>query len=644
MSCNRYPVDVKAVGFMQCRKEKNYMMFVSWSDQNNILIYRTFEEFKKFHKELKRKFPTESGSLRSLPRFKGITMQQRKGGKLNRCLEILKLLETYSQELLKTDVKISRGEEVNQFFKAQTQDLDPSFPENSVVIMPSVFRREKNPQPLSITLPQASESYRCIEAFETKDTKNKPFSVDQKEIVEVLIKDMTGWWLVENADKQIAWFPASYLEELDACEDIQNAFSSNEEGKSVLPSKHEFCKTPPLYPLPGIPAWTSDFCGQLCHHLWVMESWNGLVWKGPQSPSHSTLCHEQRHLLLSQVAPSPIQPGLGHFQEWGSHSLSGHPVPGPPHPFCKKLLPYIQPKWIRLGSLSKPVTLSCLRDSCPAAGLVFHWDWSIFSTRQTQPLPLSAGSLYFVVQAYEAQKADELSLNQGVVVEVVRRSHNGWWLIRYNGCTGYIPSLCLRPYKNPHHKLQTIMSCGLNTSTPTLRSPQPRGEAAAQPGLQPSPSFAPREEDGSPQRSRSRSLPRASSTPELDVDSSSLSSARSSEGDARLAWKPDLSRSLPDVEQARSSPAPSRGLATHSSKSPHLSARNRNDSGFVESSAAELGSSLADPELAAGVPKVPARPSAHEILQRCSTVTKRAVQQSAPRAALPALLPIPSRH
>ncbi|NXH35235.1 NOXO1 oxidase, partial [Myiagra hebetior] len=464
MSCNRYPVDVKAVGFMQCKKEKNYMMFVSWSDQNNILIYRTFEEFKKFHKELKRKFPTESGSLRGLPRFKGITMQQRKGGKLNRCLEILKLLEMYSQELLKTDVKISRGEEVNQFFKAQTQDLDPSFPENSVVIMPSVFRREKNPQALSITLPQASQSYHCIEAFETKDTKNKPFTVAQKEIVEVLIKDMTGWWLVENADKQLAWFPASYLEELDAYEDIQNAFSSNEEG-----------------------------------------------------------------------------------------------------------------------------------------------------------------SLYFVVQAYEAQKADELSLNHGVVVEVVRRSHDGWWLIRYNGCTGYMPSLCLRPYKNPHHKLQTIMSCGLNTSAPNLCSPQPRGEAVAQPRLQPGPSFGPRAEDGSSQRSRSQSLPRASSTPELDSDSSSLSSGSSSEGDARLAWKLDLSRSLPEVEQARS-----HGLATHSSKSPQLSARNRNDSGFVESLAA---------------PKVPARPSAHEILQRCSTVTKRAVQQSAaPRPALQALLPVPSRH
>ena len=49
---------------------------------------------------------------------------------------------------------------------------------------------------------------------------------------------------------------------------------------------------------------------------------------------------------------------------------------------------------------------------------------------KTHLLLLSAGSLYFVVRAYESQKADELSLNNGVVVEVVRKSDNGWWLIR----------------------------------------------------------------------------------------------------------------------------------------------------------------------------------------------------------------------
>ncbi|NWW87858.1 NOXO1 oxidase, partial [Rhynochetos jubatus] len=492
MSCGRYPVDVKAVGLMQCRKQKKYMMIVSWSDQNNILIYRAFEDFKRFHKELKRKFPIESGSLRrsdrTIPRFKDANLKQRKSGKLNKCLEILKLLETYSQELLKTHAKISQSEDVIQFFKAQTQDLDPSFPENSVVIMPSEIGGEKKNQAgqqlSSITHPQASQSYRCIETFETQDTKNKTFRAAKKEIVEVLIKDRTGWWLVENADKQIAWFPASYLEEIDVYKDFQNALSSKEEG-----------------------------------------------------------------------------------------------------------------------------------------------------------------SLYFVARAYESQKADELSLNNGVVVEVVRESDDGWWLIRYNGRTGYMPSMCLQPYKNPHHKLQTIISCGLNISIPNLCSsltvPQPRVEAVGQRGAPACSSLDQTEEDVSSLRSRSRSLPRASSTPDLESDSSSLSSGSGSERDSRLSWKPDLSRSLPEVEQAQSSPL-GHALATHSSKSPRLTHQDRNDSGFVESSAADLSSSLADPDLAACVPKVPARPSPHEILQRCSTVTKRAVQQSSSRPALQALLPLPS--
>ncbi|NXT58598.1 NOXO1 oxidase, partial [Pluvianellus socialis] len=493
MSCSRYPVDVKAVGLMQYRKQKNYMMFVSWSDQNKILIYRTFEDFKNFHKELKRKFPIENGSLRrsdrTIPRFKDVNAKHRKSGKLNRCLEILKLLETYSQELLKTDTKISQGEDVIQFFKAQTQDLDPSFPENSVVIMPSEIGGGKKKQPqqqLSITHPQASQSYRCIETFETKDTKNKTFKVTKKEIVEVLIKDMTGWWLVENADKQIAWFPASYLEEIDVHKDIQNALSSNEEG-----------------------------------------------------------------------------------------------------------------------------------------------------------------NLYFVVRTYESQKADELSLNNGVVVEVVKKSDNGWWLIRYNGRTGYVPSMCLQPYKNPHHKLQTIMSSGLNVSTPNLCSspaaPQRQGEATGQHRVRAGSSLDQTEEDVSSLRSRSRSLPRASSTPDLESDSSSLSSGSSSERDGQLSWKPELSRSLPEVEQARSSPL-GHALATQSGKSSHLTHKDRNDSGFVESSAPDLSYSLTDANLAACVPKVPVRPSAHEILQRCSTLTKRAVQQSSSRPALQDLLPLPSVH
>lgn len=45
----------------------------------------------------------------------------------------------------------------------------------------------------------------------------------------------SGWWLVENEDKRIAWFPAPYLEKLDDDEggnedDINGTF---ERGKCI---------------------------------------------------------------------------------------------------------------------------------------------------------------------------------------------------------------------------------------------------------------------------------------------------------------------------------------------------------------------------------------------------------------------------
>lgn len=64
--------------------------------------------------------------------FIDVNVKQRK---MNKFLERLKLLETYSQELLKTDAKISQSEDLIQFFRAQTQDLDPCFPEDRYEII-----------------------------------------------------------------------------------------------------------------------------------------------------------------------------------------------------------------------------------------------------------------------------------------------------------------------------------------------------------------------------------------------------------------------------------------------------------------------------------------------------------------------------
>ncbi|NXI97007.1 IKZF4 protein, partial [Psophia crepitans] len=67
----------------------------------------------------------------------------------------------------------------------------------------------------------------------------------------------------------------------------------------------------------------------------------GLVWvEGSSQPAQ---CHPLPRAGTpppAQAAQSPIQPGLGHCQgARGSHSFSGHPVPGPQHPPREGLLP-----------------------------------------------------------------------------------------------------------------------------------------------------------------------------------------------------------------------------------------------------------------------------------------------------------------
>ncbi|XP_074866995.1 NADPH oxidase organizer 1 [Carettochelys insculpta] len=466
------------------------MMAVSWSDRNNILIYRTFEEFKKFHKVLKRKFPIESGLLkksdRSIPKFKDAKVMQRKNRNLCRSLERLKLLETYSQELLKADDRVSQSEDVIQFFKAQTQDLDPSFPENSLIIMPSEVGDGKKECPKqqkpSIIEPVVSQSYSCLEDYETKDTKNKPFKVVKKEVVEVLIKDMTGWWLVENKDQQIAWFPAPYLEERVTGEEHLSAREQDEE------------RTP-----------------------------------------------------------------------------------------------------------------------------------------------------YYAVRAYEAQKADELSVSAGVVVEVLEKSDNGWWLIWYNGRTGYIPSMCLQPYKNPHSKFQLIVNTGLCASTPNLLQVASPSKWSSVPlhQLRP-PSANERSEQSRDPLSRRRlsslSSPltgmesTAPSSRPWELDSLSVSSGSGSEHSFGQSARP-----VPGVKQVGVGflqERPGEASASQASKAPRLTSKDRNDSGFDEEAPGSSDSSLPTPGSAASSPKVPARPAVHEILQKCSTVTKRAVQGAAPRPNL----------
>ncbi|XP_053367923.1 NADPH oxidase organizer 1b [Clarias gariepinus] len=312
MDDQRYPLRVRILGIMYKNNSKLYTASVLWSDQTDVIVYRTLREFKHLHKQLKKKFCHQD---KVLPRFGGLMLKlnlQRKTPA--QCLQQVKSLERYWTELLRCEPNISQSSDLINFFIPKEEELQPEFAQNSIMIFqpedangqPKVDLSSKRYSVGNISQPYVCKVYRCLAPYETKDTKNRAFRVTVDETLEVLIKEPSGWWLVENEEKRLAWFPAPYLE----------------------------------------------------------------------------LC----------VDEEKEKDGLD-------------------------------------------------------------------STRSQMPL-------YCAIRNYTSTMKDELSVNIGAIVEVIQKSDDGWWLARYNGKEGYLPSIYMQPYSNPMFSMQRkLHSSNLNLTT-----------------------------------------------------------------------------------------------------------------------------------------------------------------------------------
>ncbi|XP_053327508.1 NADPH oxidase organizer 1-like [Spea bombifrons] len=492
----RYPLEVKAVGVLQHGKFKHNMFTVLWSDRNDILIYRMFEDFKKLNRQLKKKFPLESGFFKKsecvLPKLKDVPIFRRNRN-TNRFIERLRLLEVYSSDLLKTDGKISQSEEVFKFFAPSNYDLNPTFPENSLVIMPSDAREQNKEPPKPLPEPPAkgpiiSQQYVCIEDYETKDTKNRPFKVKRNELLGVLIKESSGWWLVENEEKRVAWFPAPFLKDLE----------SNEDSNSGADSDYD-------------------------------------------------------------------------------------------------------------------------------------------------------GVVYYASKGYEAMSSDELTISIGVIVEVMEKSINGWWLVRYNGRTGYVPSMYLKPY-NTYQQLQSMITQGKCTSTLNLSKATSSLALNALAGgwrSQDDHHVTSTNDDDRRNiqkldRRKSRSLYGLSTNMQRELaspvtanpDWTPIPKQRKNYKEPEAIAKPQKSYDVITTDASRKpvpSPQPQHPQAAMQTPKPKRDEDSRSKTPAqhtydrILTNASPTPTSYPQPQR----PQVPKRPKPHEILHKCTTVTKTALQAQA---------------
>uniref|UniRef100_A0A8C5QDF6 SH3 domain-containing protein n=1 Tax=Leptobrachium leishanense TaxID=445787 RepID=A0A8C5QDF6_9ANUR len=300
-----------------------------------------------------------------------------------------------------------------------------------------------------ISQPVVSQTYTCLDTYETKDTKGRLFRVKTDEQVGVLIKDSSGWWLVENEDKQLAWFPAPFLIE-----------------------------------------------------------------------------------LKEEIKRNSVTDGI-------------------------------------------------------------H---------------------YFVSKGYEAQNKDELTVSVGVVVEVLEKSDVGWWHICYNGRNGYVPSVFLKPYKNPHQKLQGRNVNNELGSSPNLmealKTPEVKVRYKSIPMEAPEPDRGQNIKQNLDRR-KSRSLNGLLNPTQPSVADLFCSQQPSGRGRKGTVMWDDL-----DMDSG--------------GKGDVASDQARKDSGFDEPfSARNDGLSTSSPcfDNKLMPPQVPPRPTSREILAKCTSVTRNAVMK-----------------
>ncbi|TNN54934.1 NADPH oxidase organizer 1 [Liparis tanakae] len=460
----RFVMSARIIGavYRDSPKLKMFMISVLWSDDTEVVVYRSFKDFKKFHMQLKKRFPHMNPfkkNNRVIPTFRGQARRnslQQKGSK--RSVQRMKFLESYCDKLLRCDPTVTQSSMLFQFFVPKDHDLQSDFTKNSTMILMSDDLPDgsgegggdvRGQHAGSVTHPFVTQTYRCVAAYETKDTKNRPFKTSVDEKLDVLIKDPTGWWLVENEDKLLAWFPAPYLE----------------------------------------------------------------LWEGEDDED---------------------------------------------------------------------------------AG--FHL----------------AGALYCAVRSYSTKKDDEVSVPIGSVVEVLSKSDNGWWLIRFNGKSGYIPSMNLKPYNNPRAGLYSLQKKLHTSSTLNL---EPQGSRPPSSNVKNSPRrFSLGQTTGEPsmpmhlQKARSLEIltENCSPTPsESDASTSGLtpsSGSSSPTGSLTACFQP--------------------GFSDDGNSSPDLSLFDRRGSNTsTDSSGSDISTGS---EAASITPRVPPRPKPEEILTRCTTMTRKA--------------------
>ncbi|ESO90285.1 hypothetical protein LOTGIDRAFT_82338, partial [Lottia gigantea] len=397
-----------------------YVIFVTWSDSGTYVVYRRYSRFFDFQSALLDKFPIEGGSIdpesRIIPFLPGKIIFGRSHIR-DVAVKRLGPINDYCKAVIALPPKISQCEEVLDFFEVETDDLDPPKAEEKKKKDEGAKKAENISDPKTLT------QYRVTCDYEKQDRGE--IDLEAGMIVEVAEKSETGWWFVNSDDAQ-GWVPSTYLEPADGSttDNVVLRAQPGQEEKFICIEMFQSNGNDEISLEKGavVEVLEKNLSG------WWLVRHQGKEGFAPATYLNKT--EDQFAVSLAKRKSLDVEiitnlSDISNIMKGDSprNSLASTETPKPVTEMYSK----VKSRSLERGGNIKPPP----RQSMRMVSLSFT------------PSPSHKTSHYVTIAEFEDTVGDGLSFKEGQSVEIVEESDSGWWMVKLNGKSGWVPSAYL---------------------------------------------------------------------------------------------------------------------------------------------------------------------------------------------------------
>ncbi|KAM6969781.1 SH3 and PX domain-containing protein 2B [Aplochiton taeniatus] len=433
-----------------------YIIKVCWSDGSQEVIFRRYSKFFDLQMELLDKFPQEGGQKdpkrRIIPFLPGKILFRRSHIR-DVAMKRLRPINEYCRALIQLPVYISQCEEVRVFFETRPEDLNPPTEEpigkkkSGIVERATSFLKRGNS---TAGDPLLLEQYVAVSDYEK--TEGSEVSLHVGQVVEVIEKNESGWWLVSSEDAQ-GWVPATCLEAQDDPDDFS------------LPGEEEE-KYSVVYPYAARDQDEIDLESGMTVEVIQknLEGWWKIRYQGREGWAPASYL-KKADILTQKLASGGTAHAsvndLDGFRNQRNHDAKENREAGPK----EQKLSLFSDSQRKAGARQRPPPR---RDLTIPRG----------ANLPKPPVPPQVEEEFYTIADFQTTIPDGISFQAGIKVEVIEKNSSGWWYIQIEDKEGWAPVTFIDKYKKTSSALRPNFLAPSPNEMEKLLKPEEGGVAS----------------------------------------------------------------------------------------------------------------------------------------------------------------------